>query len=147
MARFSVEERSTGAGSATLPLASVYSGATGGNPHLREVGIFNTTAVACTFRLVRLTTTGTQGAALTEMSHEAGLFTSLAQGFNTHTVGPTITAGGLARAALGAAIGSGMVWTFGGETGLAIPVGTGNGVGIVAVGTGQIVDFYFVWDE
>jgi hypothetical protein len=30
---------------------------------------------------------------------------------------------------------------------LRIPVGTANGIGIVPVGTGQVVTAYFVWDE
>ena len=146
MARFSVEERSTGPGSATLPVASLFSVAAG-NPRVREIGIFNTTAVACTFRIVKLTAAGTVGAALTELCHDVGAYTALCQGFNTHTVAPTIASGGAGRAALGAAIGSGMIWTFGGEEGLSVPVGTANGIGIIPVGTGQIVDFYIVWDE
>jgi len=40
-----------------------------------------------------------------------------------------------------------MVWTFG-DTGLEIDAGTANGVGVVvATGTGQVIDFYVVWDE
>lgn len=146
MARFSIEERSTGAGSATLPLFSLYAVATG-QPHIRQIEISNTTAVACTFRVVKLSTAGTVGAALSELSHDMGAYTALCQGFNTHTVAPTLVAGGAGRCTLGASIGSGWVWTFGAESGLAVPVGTGNGIGIVAVGSGQILDFCVTWDE
>jgi hypothetical protein len=51
---------------------------------------------------------------------------------------------------LGAAIGSGVIWTFGGGVtgGLVIPNTTGDGIGlIVATGTGQICDVSFTWDE
>ena len=48
---------------------------------------------------------------------------------------------------LGAAVGSGWVWTFGDE-GLQIPEGTANGIGIyIPTGTGQILDYYIFWDE
>ena len=51
------------------------------------------------------------------------------------------------QASLGAAIGSGVIWTFG-ENGLYRPEGTGNGVVITCpTGTAQFLDFYFVFDE
>jgi len=67
---------------------------------------------------------------------------------DTHSsTGPTITGGFYATATLGAAAGAGIIWTFG-ERGILIPKGTGNGVGIVvATGTGQILDWYIIWDE
>lgn len=146
MARHSVANRSTGAGSSTLPVFSIYGGAAGAG-RIREIGVFNTTATACAVSLQRFTATGTQGAALTEIAYQPDTGVSLCQAFNTHTVTPTITAGTFRRASLGAAIGSGVIWTFG-DTGLIIKVGTGNGYGIlVPAGTGQILDFYIDWDE
>ena len=146
MARHSVAGRSTGAGSSTLPLFSLFGGATGGGK-IREIGIFNTTAVALAVALQRFTATGTQGAALTEICYEPDTPVSLCQGFNTHTVTPTITAGLFRQASIGAPIGSGVIWTFG-DTGLIIKLGTANGYGIlIPTGTGQIVDFYIDWDE
>lgn len=48
---------------------------------------------------------------------------------------------------LPAAIGGAMIWTFG-DTGLIIPAGTANGIGVICpVGTGQILDYYIDWDE
>jgi len=53
---------------------------------------------------------------------------------------------------LGAAVGSGVIWTFG-DDGLAITAAdavesTANGIGpVVATGTGQICQCYMVWDE
>jgi hypothetical protein len=48
---------------------------------------------------------------------------------------------------LGAAIGSGVIFPFGGE-GLMIQPGTTNGVGIVlSTGTGVILDYYIAWEE
>jgi hypothetical protein len=66
---------------------------------------------------------------------------------NTHTVAPTLVDMGF-RTTLGAAVGSAFVWTFGGDVGLNCAVGTTNGLGIyIPTGTGQVLDFYFVWAE
>jgi hypothetical protein len=98
-------------------------------------------------KLSRLTTAGTQGSALTEAEYEPEGSPPLCTGFNTHTAAPTLGDDLGYRATLGAAIGAGVIFTFGGD-GIRVPVGTGNGVGIItAIGTGQVVDFYFVWDE
>lgn len=146
MARYSVGARAAGAGSSTLPIGSLYAAASV-NFRLREVGVFNTTTTALVVAMCRLSTTGTQGSALTEAGHDASSVTSSAQGFNTHTVAPTLVDLGY-RATLGAAAGAGVIWTFGSDTGLNVNTGTTNGIGIyVPTGTGQIVDFYFVWDE
>jgi hypothetical protein len=64
MARFSASWRTTGAGSTTLPIASLYATAAV-RPRVVEVGIFNTTSTAASFKLVRLTTAGTQGSTIT----------------------------------------------------------------------------------
>lgn len=145
MARYSAAARTT-AGSATLPIMSLYNSATV-NAAIVEVQIFNTTAVAVSLKLIRVSTTGTQGAALTEVSHEAVAATASCQAFNTHSVAPTLVTGDIMVATLGAAIGSGVIWTFGAHglvTGLA---GTGVGVAILPVGTGQACDCTIVWDE
>jgi len=137
--------RASSAGSSTLPGGSLY--AIAARPlYVVEVGVFNTTTVATNVALRRLTTAGTQGAALDELSEDPEI-TPVGTLFNTHSAGPTITAGQYAIGDLGAAIGAGVIWTFGGK-GLRIPAGTGNGMGLtVPNGTGQIWDFYFVWEE
>lgn len=146
MGRCMVGARAAGAGSATLPIGSIYSSASV-NPRLREVGVFNTTTTSLVVALCRLSTTGTQGAALTEAAADATGAAPAVSGFNTHTVAPTLVDLGY-RATLGAAIGAGVIWTFGGDIGITCAVGTANGIGIyIPTGTGQIVDFYFVWDE
>ena len=144
MARYSVGAR-TSAGSTTLPIISLYSAAAQ-NPSIVEIGVTNTTATAVALKLCKLTTTGTQGTALTEQVVDDFGATSACQAFNTHTVGPTVVDIGY-NVTLGAAIGSGWIWTFGGA-GLSFPIATTNGAGIiVATGTGQVVDAYLVWDE
>lgn len=146
MARFSAGARSAGAGSTTLPVGSLYA-ANAAGAVIRELGVFNTTTTAAAVKLVRMTTTGTQGAGLTEAAHDPGRAAPSCTAFDTHTVAPTLGDDLGYRAVLGAAAGAGIVWTFGGE-GLVIPEGTGNGVGIiVATGTGQILDWYIVWSE
>lgn len=145
MARFSTGVR-TSAGSTTLPIVSLYSGGATSSPRLREVGISNTTATALVVKLIRLTTAGTQGAGLVETPHD-GISAALGTGFTTHTVAPTLGADLGYTFSLGAAVGAGIIWTFG-DVGLVVPAGTANGIGvIIATGTGQVCDTYLVWDE
>lgn len=145
MGRYSVGARAAGAGSATLPIGSLYA-PTGSGGRVREIHVCNTTATAVAVAVCRLTTTGTQGSALTEASHDPAGPPPLMTGFQTHSGAPTLADLGY-RAVLGAAVGSAYIWTFGAD-GLVIPAGTSQGIGIyIATGTGQILDFTFVWDE
>ncbi len=144
MGRYSAGAR-TSAGSTTLPIFSLYAVA-GSGGRLREVHIFNNTAVAVALKLSRLDTAGTKPAALTDAEYDQNAPVALCLAHNTHTVGPTIDEE-IVRVILGAVIGSGVIWTFG-EYGLVIPLGTANGIGVVvADGTGQVCDVTFVWDE
>ncbi|HET6502112.1 MAG TPA: hypothetical protein VFG87_15255 [Amycolatopsis sp.] len=106
--------------------------------------MWNTTAVAVTVSLNRLSTTGTQGAGLTEVPEDSPLHGALATGFAGHTSGPTI-GGELRRATLAGAIGAGVIWTF---QGIELTEATSNGIGlIIPTGTGQILDYSIAWDE
>lgn len=146
MARFSTGALAAGAGSTALPSGSLYAAAAASGA-LREVGITNTTATAVAYALKRLTTAGTQGSGLTETQHDPDRPAAQVTGFNTHTAGPTLGGDLGYRAQLGAAVGSGIIWTFG-DTGIRWTVGTGNGIGIITEnGTGQVCQFYFTWDE
>jgi hypothetical protein len=145
MARYSVSALTT-AGSTTLPIISLY-GATTVRPRIREIHLFNTTATAVSLKVVRVTTTGTQGTALTEMPMIFEDPASIAQGFNTHSVAPTISAGDIWRGVLGAAIGSGVIITFPDPGGLAVPAVANNGIAVVPTGTGQALEATLIWDE
>jgi hypothetical protein len=113
---------------------------------LREVGIFNTTTTGCAVGIARTTTQGTAGAALTEVNESHQNHTIIGVATNIAS-GATVVGGVVRQASLGAAIGSGVIWTFG-DQGLIIPGSTTLGVTIICpTGTGQIVDFYFVFDE
>lgn len=146
MPRYSAGILATGIGSTTLPMVSIYSSAAVG-PTIREVAVYNTTTTTVDVALRRLTTTGTQGTAETELEWDQNKAAAAATVFNVHTVAPTFATGFVRRAPLGAAVGSGVIWTFG-DSGLIVPEGTGNGVGVVlAAGTGQICTVEIVWDE
>jgi len=139
--------RPSGAGTTLLPMASLYATA-GVRPRIMEIGIFNTTATAVAIAVRRLTTAGTQGTGQAEFSLNDDAQSPVATVFDLHSsTGPTLTAGAIRQATLGAAAGSGVIWTFG-DTGLIIPAGTGNGIAIVcATGTSQICDVNFEWIE
>jgi len=148
MARYSAGWRTAGAGSTSLPVASIY-GIAGKGGRIREVSAYNTTNTAVAICLRKLTTAGTQGTGQTELTHDdTGWMTAAdCTCFDTHSGGPTIATGNLRVAGLGAAVGAGIIWTFGGN-GIVIPAGTANGIGIVVLtGTGQILDVDFTWDE
>lgn len=145
MARYTASCLTT-AGSTTLPIVSLYGGTTV-RPRLRELHLFNTTATEVALKLVRVTTAGTQGTALTEMPLVQEDVAALATAFNTHSGGPTITTGDLWSCMLGAAKGSGIIVTFP-DQGLVIPPTANNGLAVVvATGTGQACYATLVWDE
>src|SRR5262245_14069220 len=112
----------TSAGSITLPIISVYATATVA-PALREVGVFNNTSTSCSLKLIRLTSTGTQGAGITRTFHDDTAGSPACTAFTTHTVAPTLGGDLGYRVVLGAAVGSGVIWTFG-DTGIRVPIGT-----------------------
>jgi hypothetical protein len=146
MARFAGGWTTTGAGSTTLPIAGL-TAATATRPYVVEIGVFNTTAVAVAIAIRRITALGTAGAAQTEIYEDDPAKTAVATLLDTWTGAPTFVAGNIRVGRLGAAVGSGVIFTFGGR-GLPIPSSTGDGVVIVPlVGTGQICDVYFSWDE
>jgi hypothetical protein len=139
MARFSAAWRTAGAGSTTLPIASLYATAAV-RPRLVEVGVFNSTTTAVVLALRKFTTTGTQGATITALGEDDPSQAAVATAKDTHTVTPTIATGSYRVAALGAAIGAGLIWKFvdGKTPGLVIGNTTGDGIGlIVLTGTGR----------
>jgi len=147
LARYSVGVRSNGAGSTTLPTGSLYAGASN-DIYVIEWGAFNTTSTAVAIAIRRLTTAGTQGSGLSEIPWDPDTTAATGTAFDTHSSsGPTLTAGYYATASLGAAVGAGVIWTFG-DKGIRIPKGTGNGLCVIpATGTGQILDWYAIWTE
>jgi|SRR5881392_1921913 hypothetical protein len=145
MARYNASAL-TSAGSTTLPIISIYGGTTV-RPRLRELALFNTTATQVQLKLVRLSTAGTRGSAITILPQVSEDTAAIATVYQTHTVAPTITSGDLYRVVLGAAIGSGVVLTFP-EGGIVIPATANAGLGVVvSTGTGQVVEATLTWDE
>lgn len=145
MARRAAAWRTTGAGSTTLPIASLFATAAS-DIFIVEIWAANSTAVAVPLALRRATAAGTAGAAQTVQYEEDSTQAALGNPVDTHTVAPTLTAGALRVITAGASIASGGMAAFGAR-GLRIPAGTANGLCIVPLtGTGQICDVNFVWD-
>lgn len=145
MARFTAGGLTT-AGSTSLPISSLYGAATT-RIRVREIYVFNTTATAATLRMVRLSTAGTRGAALTATSmYGEATPTPVGVAYNTHTVAPTMVDLGF-RAVLGAAIGSAMIWSFE-DFSLTIGAVANAGIGLVVDnGTGQACQVTWSWTE
>jgi hypothetical protein len=136
----------TGAGTATLPMCALVGNGTI-RALIREIGVFNTTATAVDVSLVRLSTAGTPGSNATTQSEGAGTAaaTAILKGTYTGSAPTTIIAG--RRAQLGAAIGSGVIWTFPGN-GLVIDNVANAAVGLIlGTGTGQACVCSFAWEE
>jgi hypothetical protein len=142
----SVAGRSTVAGTTLRAIASVFSIAAKGF-RLREVGVFNTTVTALAVALVKFTNATGVGAGLTEVAWDPTIDgTPQMTAFAGHTADGAVGSA-IRQATLGAAAGAGVIWTFGGG-GLVVPVGTANGIGVICpTGTGQILDFYFDYEE
>ena len=147
MARYSIGGISSAAATATLP-AFTLAAASGSGCRLREVGIFNTTATSFYASLRRFSTAGTRGAAVTAVPDDPNSPAAACTGADANTsTAPTLVAGTQRIATLPAAIGGGVIWTFG-DSGLALLAGTGNMYGILCPsGTGQVFTYYFAWDE
>jgi hypothetical protein len=143
--RAAISGRSTIAPTAARPGVSLYA-TVAVRPKIKEVHVFNTTTSAFIAGLIRLTNATGVGAGLTEVAEDDLDATVTATGFAGHTSDPGLGTE-VRRAAIGAAIGSGVIWTFG-EQGLHIAAGTANGIGIYCpTGTGQVFDYAIVWDE
>ncbi len=145
MPRYSAYCTTTNAGTSARPLMSLAASASVGC-RVVEIGISNTTTTSCQFRIARLTAAGTPGTTLTASKYNTTAATAACVASNSHTADATIATDSLVGANIGAAIGAGWIWTFG-DGGLHIPVGTANGIGIVPVGTGQVLIAYITWDE
>ncbi len=142
--RHSIAGKSTVVGTTLRAGASLFGIATVG-AKIREVGVFNTTATSFYASLCRFTNATGVGAGLTEVDYDAAN-PALCTGFAGHTVDGAV-GGNFRYAVIGAAIGSGVIWTFG-DSGLLVAVGTANGFGIICPeGTGQIFTYHIDWDE
>jgi len=145
MARYMAGGVSAG-NSTTLPELGVRSGSTNAIV-LREAGLFNTTNTAADFNLSRATTAGT-GTSVTVRQYDEDSTTGASALKDYTTTGPTLAEAGY-RASLGAAIGAGVIWTFG-DTGIRVKpaASSANGMCIVCDnGTSQAIQAYLVWDE
>ena len=142
--RHSIAGNSTITSNAARPGVSLFSiAATGAK--IREIGVFNRTSTAFTVGVARMTANTGVGAGLTEVDWDeaspAGC-TGFAGNTSDGTLGSPFR-----QASVGAAVGSGVIFTFG-DSGILIKVGLANGVGVyVPQGTGQLFDYYIDWDE
>lgn len=144
MAEYSSGMLCTIAGTTTLPVFSLYAGATGGG-RLTEFGFTNSTAVATgKYTLRRLTSAGTQGAGQVEAKWDPNSGPALCQAVAGHTVAPTLGDNFGLGAACAGVIGAGIII----PCNIVLPVGVANGLGILLEsGTGQVLNAWFKWTE
>lgn len=135
------------AGSTTLPVFALI-GSASIRCRIREIGVFNTTATAVALKLARITTAGTPGTSLTvDKMDPADPVANVGALRNTYTSTAPTTAELGFRTLLGAAVGSGFVWTFE-DYELCTLVAASAGIAcLVENGTGQALQFYVKWRE
>lgn len=144
MARYSAGAI-TSAGTTLRPALALAAAAAVGQK-IREVGVSNTTSTAVQLRVQRFTGGPGTATGLTEAKYDPDSVAASGVANHSHTVDLTAVDDLGYRAQLGAAVGAGTIFTFG-DSGLRIPVGTTNVIGIVPEGTGQALSAYEVWDE
>lgn len=137
----------TSAGSTTLPVWALV-GSAAVKPRILEIGVFNTTSTAVALKLCRLSTAGTPGTSATSAGIDGtDPEAAVAVLKNTYSsTAPTTTDLGY-RCVLGAAVGSGFVWTFNDQE-MVVTVAANAGIGmLVENGTGQALQVYVKWRE
>jgi hypothetical protein len=138
----------TGVGSTTLP-AQALVGGTGKRLELIEIAIVNTTAVACIWKLMRISTAGTPGTALTTANHDSADTNSGVVRQAYSSTAPTAGTDFGYRFRIPASIGAGIVRPLDPNgTGLIIPATANAGIGLfIESGTGQLCDVDWTWVE
>jgi hypothetical protein len=132
------------AGTSTLPILSI-AGSSTFSAILLSFSIWNTTAVACAYRLVRFTG-GTAGAGQTEIKTRLLAPAASATVAAGHTAAVTVGDDLGYRVYLPGTIGAGAIVPLGG--GIETPTsGTTPGIGLVSIGTGQICEIMYRWSE
>lgn len=150
MALYSASFRGA-AGTATLPIAGLRSVQTNSFPCIREIKLFTQAANSAIIRIVRLTTAGTATAITTNEMNEQGT-AAIAGAVHTYSsTAPTIQAGDIDVAMVGAAIGSGFHYTYYGEgKGLWITGAATNANGIALIEDTDTANTYsgtIIWEE
>lgn len=135
----------------TLGMAGLRSGTTANTPVVREIKVFTEAANAAIIRIVRITTAGT-GTSITINEENEGKAPAIATAVHSYSsTAPTIQAGDIDVGHVGAAIGSGFVYTYYGEGyGLFIPPAATNANGIMLVEATATANTYsgtFIWEE
>jgi len=131
-----------GAGTTLRPVFGLLSLAAS-SPVLKEVSVFNTTAVACQYRLVQLTA-GTPGATVAARKIRRNGVPNLILAKQLWTADATIGEDLGYTFQLGATIGSGVIIPIADVEG---DIGATAALGLVPIGTGQIVVVNFRWAE
>lgn len=115
-------------------------------PVIREIGVTNTTTTAFYVAVARTTAIGTGGAALTEVGVDDDSHVAIAIATGVPTADHTISAP-VRQAAIGAAIGAGVVFTFGGNGLVLDNVATAGATIFISSGTGQHFQYWIEWTE
>jgi hypothetical protein len=139
------------AGTATLPIAGLRSGTAANFPIVREIKLFTQAANSAIIRIVRISTAGT-ATAITENNMTPTTTAPTATAVHTYSsTAPTIVAGDVDIGMVGAAIGSGFVYTYYGEgKGLWVANAASDASGVALIEQVDTANTYsgtFIWEE
>lgn len=143
MARYTAGVRTTA--TAIGPMFDIRTAATD-RIFVLEIGIFSTAATAITAGVIRPLTTGTTSTTTAGQAEDPANPAGTGLIGTAWSVTPTIAATPiyLRRFVTPAAIGNGIIWTFGG-VGLVVPASSSLLVWNIAIG--PVCDIYVAWDE
>lgn len=142
MADYSAGMTATIAGTSTLPALSI-AGSSTVSGLLTGFWSMNTSAIACAYRLVRYTG-GTAGASQTETKKRLNAPAATCSVQAGHTAAVTVTEDLGYRVNLPAGMGAFIPIDPPIETPIS---GTTPGIGLVSIGTGQVIEHGFAWSE
>jgi hypothetical protein len=113
---------------------------------LREIGLFVSAATATSVGLIRASTLGTRTSPVTGLQGDPAEPAATGTTAVAWSVAGTVGSTYLRKMAIPAAIGNGLIWTFG-PNDLIIPVSGGVFLWNFGAGAGSICNGYFVWEE
>lgn len=114
---------------------------------IREIGIFNSTAVASSLGLIREATMGTASTTVAGQPEDPGDATATGLVGTAWSAAPTIGATYLRKIILPNVIGAGLIWSWPPGEELIIPVSAGLVIWNFGAAAAAALEGYIQWDE
>ena len=114
---------------------------------VREIGLFLNAATASSIGLIRASSTGTPSTSVLGQAMDAADAAATVNVDTAWSGAPTIGSNYLRKITLPAAIGNGVIWTFGERNGLCLPVSAGLVIWNYGGSAASVLNGYIEWEE